>query len=402
MYSNRQIINDTDSFRIQGVLAFSNAYSFGMPLRDGMLIGIGPWAAATPSPQFTISGKGPVAALKVECDQDMLPYKGRLLTAMTGSGMEIVRISDSPEGFNARVKAVFPTYATKATDIDTTWSEQSCEVQVVLNSGKWSTGFEVDEWRSIKVDQAKRLVLADTVVFTNPGATDMPIDPILDLFAQNSNLEYQDLTPKLKQKVIDISNSTWFAKSQGSSVSNFLRYATRDGQYYSSDLMWRGVAMGLGATMFQVMVQGDRDHFSWCEYFGVNEEGHMLLGDTLPYVAEIMLLISSVLCMANASFVAYRTPVTSADAFKQAAFDVSSELRRHSHISSFTTRVSRGLKLTLQVPSTLKNVFSLTQLKLTECLSTGGKSGEPPCPSLLIIPVNKAQSPDMKAEKRIP
>jgi hypothetical protein len=351
---------------LQGILEFAPSHGFGLPLADGMVVGIGPKPAASPAESFTLAGEGPLAVIQVDCEADPAPWAG-INTTAGGVGL----IKDSTRsihlGIIGVVDVVLPGYAVEGWD-EFPWVKQRCRVKITAGVGVWSFQYTTDEWDRIAEGQATQLRVGDVTVLRSTS-TSFHAKELSDLFTTEADIgPSKPLLPALRHTADSLLDSKWYPAVRPNGLANLLFHATQHGAHYDTKRTWHGLSVALATSLHVLLNSNINRSFGWCNYFQLIGEGVVSIDTTVLTLTQGTLLATCVALCLTVSLTLLSVPTHLGQILNTAAMEVASEWRRLAHFRDYvqhTLARSHNVYSATDFPHMIKKVFIHEPINLT-------------------------------------
>jgi uncharacterized membrane protein len=361
-----QNISASQAF-LQGNIDFSLIYMYGLPLADGVIMGLGPVPLSQPLANFSIIGQGPAIIMQSDCETFSSPWHGQN-KSLNGNGLNLFNLINSTNGFTANIEVLLPTVGLAGRgDIETPWAKQMCRLRVMMGQGNWTFNYMVDQWKMVTAGQVTQVQLTERHVVTRYQSGSLHADDYIKLFEQTKRWKnYQGLLQLLQRSVRELTKDVWYPASSGGVYSNFLSWGTSSDGLYHENITHRGLVAGMASAARMVLVQCSEGDVQSCPYYGMEGGGNFIVNPALVLFSQIVLLLTAAGCILNIFYLHVICPIKDNSFFRQALLDVSSEWRRLCHFSEFVTFIAQNQKITQDMPTEIERTFELTDVKFGE------------------------------------
>ena len=147
---------------MQGDVDIALAYTFGIPLEDGLVGGWSSWPMENPFSSFSMNGPGYVYALNINC-QDTYPSFN-----FTSEETYIWLTESFVQGnkIQARIKGYYPNASIQTTTDIGLGVYQECSFVMAFGKGNVQFSFISDEWDMVALNQIQKITVGDDVSVT--------------------------------------------------------------------------------------------------------------------------------------------------------------------------------------------------------------------------------------------
>ncbi|KAJ3178143.1 hypothetical protein HK101_010153, partial [Irineochytrium annulatum] len=247
----------------QGNTEFSTIYSYGLPLKDGLIGGWPGLPLDAPLSQFSITGDGPAYLIQVLCD-DGSPYPSIDKSIGTATILDGELIDEDEVSFFLRLKIYFPP--------GTMYNDEKGQIM--------KTSF---------VQYCTSMIRVGNENFTVQYPTSINYDGFDVTKAILLEEDKYGVLPLIKETIMgSITNSSYYP-SQGSLYCNYMKAGTAPDGYYHSSVTAQGVSTAFGSAAHFATNLYDGSVIGPCNYWGNQNAGQL----DIPVSAVVTATIGS-------------------------------------------------------------------------------------------------------------
>lgn len=357
---------------------------FGIPLKDGMIIGVPPKPSTQDKfAEFNLRGVGPAIVIRVLCEDDFRAAP-QITFVPSGSAATIANQHLGTDSLFMTLKSYLPVRAffntSRTKVIQTPWVEQYCSLNAYVGKANWTQQYSVDSFfASVPGNLTNVDINGDRYdLATSPNLYTTQILKSIsnqknagNSYAFNSTVDEGTLLLGAMQNAIQNAfGGTQYVPTWGSSlISNMMSWAIDPDGTYHIAYVSRGMMASIAALMHQVFKQSTGIQTT-CKISGKNGYGVMDLGIVYVYIFDILVGVITIFLFLHVVTALLLYRVKERLVFRRGAL----VMRLESTRMLYATRWSNSLLHDSKYFEDSEEAFNDTDVRLGETKETIGTS----------------------------